>query len=401
MTAMTSRPRRLSLPHARRIALAAQGFADRPPKGAVNASHLRRVLQRIGLLQLDSVNVLVRSHYLPIFSRLGPYDRQRLDDYAYSDRKLFEYWGHAASLIPVEHYPLFRHRMAGSERVHRMADVAAEHPKYVNGVLDEVQRNGPLAVSDLDDPQRRRGNWWSWGMGKFALEWHFARGAITTAGRRGFTRLYDLPERVISHEYLEADAPDENEALRLLLLLSARSHGVATAQDLADYYRLPITKSRAALKELAASGALNQVEVAGWNDEAYIDPEARHPRTIDARALLSPFDSLIWERNRTERLFGFRYTIEIYVPEKDRVYGYYVLPFLLGDELVARLDLKSDRKSGRLLVRAAHCEPDQDIDHIASEVAPQLTSMARWLGLDDISVESRGDLAPALRKRLA
>jgi hypothetical protein len=238
-------------------------------------------------------------------------------------------------------------------------------------------------------------------MGKFALEWHFARGAITTAGRRGFTRLYDLPERVIPRQHFEADAPDENEALRLLLLLSARSHGVGTAQDLADYYRLPITRSRAALKELAASGALNQVEVAGWNDDAYIDPEARHPRAIDARALLSPFDSLIWERNRTERLFGFRYSIEIYVPEKDRVYGYYVLPFLLGDELVARVDLKSDRKSGRMLVRAAHCEPDRDIDHIASEVAPQLRSMAQWLGLDDIVVESRGDLAPALRQRLA
>ena len=401
MTAMTSRLRRLSLSHARRIALAAQGFSDPPPKGAVNASHFRRVLQRIGLLQLDSVNVLVRSHYLPIFSRLGPYDRQRLDDYAYSDRKLFEYWGHAASLIPVEHYPLFRHRMAGSERVHRMSDVAAEHPKYVNGVLDEVQRRGPLTVSDLDDPRRRRGTWWSWGMGKFALEWHFACGAVTTSGRRGFNRLYDVPERVIPRQHLEADAPDEVEALRRLLLLSARSHGVGTAHDLADYYRLPITESRVALEELAASGALERVEVAGWKDPAYLDPRARHPRRVDARALLSPFDSLIWERDRTERLFGFRYSIEIYVPEKDRVYGYYVLPFLLGDELVARVDLKSDRKSGRLLVRASHSEPDRDFDHIASEIAPQLRSMAQWLGLDDVSVESRGDLAPSLRRQFA
>jgi uncharacterized protein YcaQ len=360
MSIMTSRLRRLSLPHARRIALAAQGF---------------------------------------IFSRLGPYDRQRLDDYAYGDRKLFEYWAHQASLIPVEHYPLFRYRMAGSEWVHHTRRVAAEHPKYVNGVLDEVRQRGPLTVSDLDDPKRRRGTWWSWGMGKLALEWHFARGAVTTAGRRGFTRLYDVPERVIPRQYLEADAPDEGEALRRLLLLSARSHGIGTAHDLADYYRLPIAKSRVVLEKLAASGALDRVEIVGWKDPAYLDPKARHPRRIDTRALLSPFDSLIWERDRTERLFGFRYRIEIYVPQKDRVYGYYVLPFLLGDELVARVDLKSDRKSSRLLVRASHCEPDQDRDHVAAEIAPQIRSMAQWLGLDGVAVERRGDLAPALRRR--
>ncbi len=398
MSAMTARLRRLSPPHARRIALAAQGFADPPPKGAANASHFRRVLRRVGLLQIDSVNALVRSHYLPVFSRLGPYDRQRLDDYAYSDRKLFEYWGHAASLIPVEQYPLFRHRMVGSEWVHRMRDIAAEHSRYVNGVLDEVRQRGPLTVSDLDDPRRRRGTWWSWGMGKFALEWHFARGAVTIAGRRGFTRLYDVPERVIPRQHFEADAPEEDEALRRLLLLSAQSHGIGTAHDLADYYRLPITRSRVVLDELAASGALDRLEVAGWKDPAYLNPGARHPHRIDARALLSPFDSLIWDRDRTERLFGFRYRIEIYVPQKDRVYGYYVLPFLLGDELVARVDLKSDRKAGRLLVCASHSEPDQDRDHVAAELAPQLESMARWLGLDGVAVERRGDLAPALSR---
>ncbi|HEY5626249.1 MAG TPA: crosslink repair DNA glycosylase YcaQ family protein [Dehalococcoidia bacterium] len=397
---MASRLRRLSLPHVRRIALAAQGLADPPPKGAVNVAHFRRVLRRVGLLQIDSVNVLVRSHYLPIFSRLGPYDRQRLDDYAYSERRLFEYWGHAASLIPVEHYPLFRHRMAGSELGHRMSTVAAEHARYVDGVLDEVQQRGPLSVSALDDPRRRRGTWWSWGMGKFALEWHFARGAVTIAGRRGFTRLYDVPERVIPRQHFAADAPDEDEALRRLLLLSARSHGIGTSHDLADYYRLPIARSRVALEELAASGELEEVEVAGWKDTAYLDPEARHPRRIDARALLSPFDSLIWERDRTERLFGFRYRIEIYVPQKERVYGYYVLPFLLGDELVARVDLKSDRKSSLLLVCASHSEPVRDRHHVAAELAPQLKSMAQWLGLDGVAVESRGDLAPALRRLL-
>jgi uncharacterized protein YcaQ len=358
-------------------------------------------MRRIGLLQIDSVNVLVRSHYLPVFSRLGPYQRQLLDDYAYRRRALFEYWGHVASLIPVQHYPLFRHRMdGGGPRWGLMEKMQKDHPEYMKSVLEEVRTRGPLTVGDLDDPQRRPGTWWSWGLGKAALESYFATGALTTSARPGFTRAYDLPERVIPKEHLDAAVPDEVDAQRELLLIAARAHGVGTARDLADYYRLPIPQSRTLLKEIAESGVLEAVNVEGWKETAYLHPEAKLPRRIKAQALLSPFDSLIWERDRTERLFGFRYRIEIYVPQPDRVYGYYVLPFLLGSELVARVDLKADRKARRLLVRSAHQEPDVDTDRVADALAEELRSMAGWLELDDVVVERRGNLATALRRAL-
>jgi hypothetical protein len=393
--------RTLSIPQARRIALAAQGFADRPPNGRVTASHLRRVLRRVGLIQIDSVNVLVRSHYLPVFSRLGPYQRSLLDDYAYGRRQLFEYWGHEASFIPIEHYPLFRHRMKDGGPRWRLVEKMRDEPEYMQSLLEEVRQKGPLAVSDLEDPQRRPGTWWSWGLGKAALEAHFADGTVTAAERRGFIRAYDISERVIPSEILDAEPPSEDDAQRELLLLSARAHGVGTARDLADYYRLPILKSRELLKELAETGPLQEVEVAGWKDTAYLHPEAKLPRRIEARALLSPFDSLIWERDRTERLFGFRYRLEIYVPQPKRVYGYYVLPFLLGSDLVGRVDLKADRKAKRLLVRGVYCEPDHDKDRVASELAPELRSMAEWLELDDVVVERRGDLFATLGEYLS
>lgn len=394
---MVTKLRRLTLPQARRIALAAQGFADHAPGSAVTAAHLNRLFRRIGLLQLDSVNVLVCSHYLPVFSRLGPYPRELLDDYAYRRRRLFEYWAHVASLVPVERYPLFRHRMQRFQGWHRMDGLKEEHPGYIDFVLEEVRRRGPISVSELEDPIKQRGPWWGWGAAKIALEYHFGRGAITTAGRRGFTRLYDIPERVLPAEYLEADPPDEATATRQLLLLAARHHGVGTARDLADYYRLPIVESRRILRELVDGGHLEEVEVAGWREPAYLHPEARRPRNVHARALLSPFDSLVWERERTERLFDFHYRIEIYVPKPQRVYGYYVLPFLLGDELVARVDLKADRQAGRLLVRGAFSEDGRDRAHVARELATELESMASWLGLHSVAVEPKGDLAGPLQ----
>jgi len=359
------------------------------------------VLRRVGLIQIDSVNVLVRSHYLPAFSRLGPYQRSLLDDYAYRRRQLFEYWGHEASFIPMEHYPLFRHRMKDGGPRWRLVEKMREEPQYMQSLLGEVRQKGPLAVSDLEDPQRRPGTWWSWGLGKAALEAYFADGTVTAAERRGFIRAYDIAERVIPSEIFDAAPPSADDAQRELLLLSARAHGVGAARDLADYYRLPILKSRELLKGLAETDALQEVEVAGWKDTAYLHPEAKLPRRIEARGLLSPFDSLIWERDRTERLFGFRYRLEIYVPQPKRVYGYYVLPFLLGSDLVGRVDLKADRKAERLLVRGVYCEPDHDKDHVASELAPELRSMAEWLELGDVVVEKRGDLAAPLRQYLS
>lgn len=390
--------RKIGLPQARRIALAAQGFADRRPANGVNAGHLRRLFERIGLLQLDSVNVLVRSHYLPVFARLGPYPRGLLDEYAYKRRKLFEYWAHVASLVPVERYPLFRHRMERFEGWHDVEALKKAHPGYLEQVLETVRERGPLTVSDLEDPSKSRGPWWGWGAAKVALEYHFGRGAITTAGRRGFTRVYDITERVIPPDLHGVEPPPREEAHRELLMLSARHHGIGTAKDLADYYRLPILEARRLLDEMAASGQLEEVEVRGWREKAYLHPEARWPRRVEGRALLSPFDPIVWERDRTERLFDFFYRIEIYVPQPQRVYGYYVLPFLLDDRLVGRLDLKADRKGKRLLVRGAYAEDGADREHVARELAVELELMAPWLGLDSVTVERKGDLADALAR---
>ena len=395
---LTAKPRRLSNATARRIALAAQGFADPRPTGRITAAHLRRTLRRVGLLQLDSVNVLVRSHYLPIFSRLGPYPRVLLDSYAYRRRNLFEYWGHAASLIPVEYFPLFRHRMDKESRW-RLNEIAEKRPEFVAAVLEEVRAHGRLAVGELAEPGERAGTWWGWGEGKLALEYLFSRGLITTAGRPTFTRVYDIAERVIPEQHFNAEPASAEVALCELLMLAARHLGVSTAQDLADYYRLPPRQTRKTLLELVKGGQLEPVEVDGWKAEAFLHPEARIPRLIEARALLSPFDSLVWNRDRTERLFGFRYRIEIYTPESKRQYGYYVLPFLMGQDIVARVDLKSDRQTGQLLARASHAEHRVDKDAVAAALAEELRSMAEWLGLAEVVVVPKGDLAPALSRR--
>jgi uncharacterized protein YcaQ len=329
-----------------------------------------------------------------------------LDAYAYKKRRLFEYWAHEASLIPVEHFPLFRHRMASARRW-RIEEWADERREYVDSVLEQIQARGPLAVSGLDKPGERAGSWWGWGDGKIALEYLFNRGLITTRARPAFTRVYDLTERVIPRRYLEVPAPPAHEAHRELLLMAARSLGIGTAGDIADYYRLGITESRKILAGLVSAGELQEVEVKGWRGTAYLHPEARTPRRINARALLSPFDSLIWAtvpsgrarpRDRTERLFGFRYVLEIYTPPPKRVYGYYVLPFLLGEELVGRVDLKADRAAGKLLARAAYAEEGVDHPAVATALSEELASLAAWLGLDDVVVEPKGDLAPALQR---
>ncbi len=389
--------RRVSNQTARKIALAAQGFTDpRPSGGRVMAAHLRRVLNRIGMLQLDSVNVLIRSHYLPLFSRLGAYSTQLLDDYAYKRRNLFEYWGHAACLIPVERFHLFRHRME-KDTDWGIQQFANERGDYVGRVLEEVRNHGPIPVGDLSEGTERGGSWWGWGQGKIALEHLFHQGRVTASGRTAFTRYYDLTERVIPPQHYNEPPASEPEARRELLLLAARHLGLGTASDIADYYRLSILPSRATLKELVSEGSLERVEVKGWKEPAFLHPEARIPRRISANALLSPFDSLVWERDRVERLFNFRYRIEIYTPAPKRIYGYYVLPFLMGDAIVARVDLKADRKSSTLLVRASHSEPDTDKEAIAAALSTELQSMASWLNLASINISPTGDLAPQLQ----
>ncbi|MEV7226413.1 crosslink repair DNA glycosylase YcaQ family protein [Polymorphospora sp. NPDC051019] len=391
-------PESLSLAQARRITLAAQGFADPVPGGVPDLRHLRRVLGRIGLLQMDSVNVLQRAHYLPLYSRLGPYPTALLDRAAYQrPRELFEYWGHEASLIPVALQPALRFRMAAArvESWGGMRRIAAEQPELVRWVLDEVRANGPLTAADIEhDTPKAKDNWgWNWSAVKRALEFLFWAGEVTAASRNtAFARLYDVPERVLPKAVLDTPTPAPADAYRELVAVAARALGVAAEPELRDYFRLPVDAARTAVAELVEAGVLTPVQVAGWRRPAYLHAQARLPRWIRANTLVSPFDPLIWERARTERLFGFNYRIEIYVPAPQRVYGYYVLPFLQGDRFTARVDLKADRRAGVLRVPAAWVEPGADVAGTALALADELRRLAGWLGLSDVAPPVAGDL---------
>jgi uncharacterized protein len=400
---------RLSAAAARNIALAAQGFGRPRPEGQPGVRQLRTLIDRLGVLQLDSVNVFCRAHYLPAFSRLGPYPRELLDRIAFHEpadssgrgrRSLFEYWGHQASLLPLSAQPLLRWRMAraDSEAWTSVAAIARENPALVEEVMALVTEQGPIRASATGiEPRRRQaGDMWNWHAGKVALEYLFYAGRVAVARRVNFERLYDLPERVLPQTVLKAPAPPEPDAQRELVRIAARALGVATEPDLGDYFRLPRAASKLRVSELVAAGELVPVTVEGWAAPAYLWTEARRPRSVHARALLSPFDSLIWFRERTERLFGFRYRIEIYTPAPKRVHGYYVLPFLLGNSLAARVDLKSDRQAGVLRVQGVFAEPGIDRRAVATELAAELRSAADWLRLDGVAVARNGDLAASL-----
>jgi uncharacterized protein len=407
---------------ARRVALAAQGFAGPRPRGRVDRRHFRKVLEQVATVQLDSVNVLTRSHELIFFARLGPYDRDALTRWLWSSREVFEYWGHEASLHPVARHPLFRWRMAEDHAWGGVRQSARDNPDLVDAALAQVLADGPISVGQLEAQgaiTRSEAGWWGWGDGKRVLEHLFWSGQVAVTRRNGFERAYLAPQQWFAAEVLAHPTPDEAEAQRALLRVAARACGIGTARDLADYYRLRVPAVRPLLDEMVADGELTAVRVEGWKQPAYLHPESRRPRRrLSARALLSPFDSLIWERQRTERLWGFRYRIEIYTPAPKRVHGYYVLPFLLDEDLVARVDLKSDRKAGVLLVQAAWSEGSPaatadgtvvsdsggggdrsgvDRDRVAAELAVTLREMAGWLGLaNGVEVKPRGDLAAAL-----
>ncbi|MER8786648.1 winged helix-turn-helix domain-containing protein [Mesorhizobium sp. M0142] len=390
---------KISLALARRIALAAQGFNDPRPSGTPDRRHLARVLARTGLLQIDSVSAVVRAHYMPLYSRLGPYKLALLDDAAVTRKRMvFEYWAHEASFLPVETYPLMRWRMRRAERGEEMysglAKWGREHAAYIEDIYREVAERGPIAASAFEG-QKGSGGWWGWSHAKHAFEWLFWAGRITTAHRRGFERFYDLPERVLPPTVLALPVPSPADAHRELLRISARAHGVATAGDLRDYFRLSPADIKGRIEELVEAGDLLPVSVEGWSKTAYLHKDGRLPRRIEARALLAPFDPVVFERSRTERLFDFHYRIEIYTPAEKRQYGYYVLPFLLGDSIVGRVDLRADRPAGVLRVHAAYSEPGAP-PQTAAALFEELKQMQGWLGLERIEVTAAGDLGQPL-----
>jgi len=389
------------------VALAAQGL-HRTPRRLARARDVLACVDRLGAVQIDSVNVVSRAHYLPVHSRLGGYERRWLDEAAVTGRRpasLFEYWGHEACLMPVEMHPLLRWRMerADSDSWGGMQHIALHRPDLVETVHRAVEQQGPLSAADLEADHGRAvpdgEHWgWRWSEVKRALEYLFWSGRLTSAGRGpGFRRLYDIPERVLPPEVLAAPTPTPADAVRALVEIAARAHGVATEPDLRDYFRLSAVESKAAVAALVESGTLVPVEVTGWTVPAYLHASARAPREVSGRALLAPFDPLVWTRPRVERVFGLRYRLEIYVPAAKRVHGYYVLPFLLRDRLVARVDLKADRAGKALMVRAAWAEPDAPPD-TAPELAQTLRDLAGWLGSERIDVAGRGDLAPQLAR---
>lgn len=387
------------------MALAAQGFGRPRPERPVGVRDVQSVISRLGQFQIDSINVVTRAQFMPLFSRLGPYDPGLLDRAASRPpRRLFEYWGHAASLIDVTLQPALRFRMqegfrdvwGGVERV------ARENPDLVSFVRDEVAARGPISARRLEvEEVRDRSNWgWNWSRTKTVLEWLFYCGEVTSARRNAqFERVYDVPERVLPAAVWSAPTPTPEESVLTLVRRAAQALGVATEYDLRDYFRTRVGMTRAAVSTLVDAGELIPVAVAGWDRRpTYLWHQARRPRRITGRALLSPFDSMIFERSRLEGLFDFRYRIEIYVPEPRRVHGYYVYPFLLDEAFVARVDLKADRAAGVLRVNSAWIEPGQDPGYVAAELGRELQVMAEWQGLSAIQVVPRGDLGPILAR---
>lgn len=402
------KPRRsdtLSLAEARRIALAAQGMAAPRTAEASSRAQVLKLIERLGVLQIDSVNVLTRAHTMPVFSRLGTYAREDLDHLAYNGRRrtLFEYWGHAASLLPVDMQPLFRWRMARAEAGEGIYGGLAKFGRERRSLIEEVRREigqrGPVSAQDFAAHDNRKGGWWGWSDGKTALEWLFWAGHLTTATRRAtFERIYDLTERVLPRSVLDTPTPDAPTAQGALIERSARALGIGTEACLRDYYRLSSGQAKPAIRDLVEAGTLRSVTVECWDEPAYVHAAARLPKTIAARALLAPFDPIVWHRDRAETLFGAHIRIELYTPKHKRTHGYYVLPFLLGDRIVGRVDLKADREAGTLQVLSAHCEPGFVAGDFALPLADEIRLMATWLGLPRITIAKRGDAAGPLRQ---
>jgi len=400
----------LSTAEARRLALGALGFGVRKPARA-SIAHVRATARRLSAIQIDSVNVLARAHYLPTFSRHGPYPMSALDDLAHGRRELFEYWGHAACFLPVELHPFMRWRM--ENQLAGWAALEQKRKDFIEAVYREVAEKGPMSAGEISFGGKSTGPWWGWSDGKLALEMLFNQGRVAVAGRRHFERVYDLPERVLPQAVLDARTVDAHNAKKELLVRAARAMGVGTAKDIAQYFhidawwdrssvngRRPPAKTHVLFDELVEAKRLERVRVEGWKQPAYVVPEAKIPRSIEARAIVSPFDPILWERKWTKAVFDFAYQIEIYVPAPKRVYGYYVLPFLCGDRFAGRVDLKADRKSSTLIVHAVYIEPGFDAAAVADALAGELRSMATWLSLESFSIGARGNLWRTLKRAM-
>ena len=395
--------RKIALSEARRIALAAQGFDRQRPETTINAGHIRRVIQRLGLLQLDYVNVLIPAHYLVVYSRLGAYDLSRFQKLVYKSRGFTEQWAHEASIVPVELWAALEHRRRDYRPYPNSPIMKLKgKSKYLAEVFELIQEKAPLTSQDLpafEGPKRRPGDWHR-SMPRWALEYHFGSGKVAVADRLpNFQRVYDLPERLIDDEHRERSLTRE-ESQRELLQRAASAFGIGTLHDLADYYRMSAKEAAPRVTELVEEGLLREVAVEGWSMPAYLAGSARAPRAIDGASLLSPFDPVVWYRPRAERLFDFHYRIEIYVPAKKRKWGYYVLPFLLDDRIVARVDLKADRKNKTLLVLASHPEESIDEERTIRELAKELGELAAWLKLERVKVSRRGPFARALAEEI-
>lgn len=388
----------LSAAQARRIALAAQGFGR--PRGPVSTRQLNLMLRRLGVLQLDSVNVFERSHYLPLLARLGPYDKSLLDRLIFGPRSPYiDYWAHQASIIPIERLPLFGWRMAQRrEKGHQFGSWARSNSEMVAFVLNEITEHGAMTAGQIDhEDNKSKGPWWGWSGVKTALEVLYGQGRLVASHRVRFERYYDLPERRVPAEILAQDIP-ERDAVRELTRIASAALGIGTLRDIADYWRLLQADTKAAIDDLVDAGELVPVRVEGWKPQAWLHRDARIPRRIETAALLSPFDPIVWERQRAERMFGFDYRIEIYTPPPKRRFGYYTLPLLIDEALVGRIDLKSDRRNGVLRVQSAWREAGAAVD--LDRTAALLREIAQWQGLGELLVQDWGDLSAELAAHL-
>ena len=385
---MAQRLDSLSIADARALALAAQGFDTARPKTKATQRHVDALISRLGVIQIDSVNVLVRSQELPLFSRLGNHNRNAIPK-ATEQQKLFEYWGHEAAHLPVEIHPLFRWKMEaarlGKAKHWGLTSFYDDNKAFVKRILKHVEKNGPTTSRELSTRTEKKGTWWDWDEAKVALEYLFLTGQLMSRGRgTDFARIYDTPERVLPEDVLNAPTPSEHDARKQLLVRSAIAQGVATASDLADYYRQKPATVKPLITELVEEGELRVVAVDGWTEKAFVHRGAKLPKQLHATALLSPFDSLVWCRPRNERLFNFHYRIEIYTPKEKRKFGYYVLPFMMNGQMVGRVDLKADRANSKLLVHSVHTEKGVKRSSINDALNAELGLIAHWLDLDHV-----------------